>query len=111
MRVSSPVTVSVAALLALIGADAVATAAPPDAARQQALGHLLAHDCGSCHGLTLKGGLGPPLVADAIAGRDDPVLVETILDGRPGTPMPPWRGELSPADAAWLVEQLRQQRR
>ncbi len=29
--------------------------------RQQELLHLLKHDCGSCHGMTLKGGLGPDL--------------------------------------------------
>jgi cytochrome c55X len=30
-----------------------------------------------------------------------------ILDGIPGTPMPPWRSELTPAEAAWLVDRLR----
>ena len=31
----------------------------PSAARQDELLHLLRQDCGSCHGLTLRGGLGP----------------------------------------------------
>jgi mono/diheme cytochrome c family protein len=31
-----------------------------DTARQAELLHLLKHDCGSCHGMTRKGGLGPP---------------------------------------------------
>jgi len=75
--------------------------------RKDELVHLLKHDCGSCHGLTMKGGLGPPLLPAALAGKDDALLIETILEGRPGTPMPPWRSQLSPAEAAWLVQALR----
>jgi cytochrome c55X len=85
-----------------------ALAGPPPDARQSELLSLLRHDCGSCHGLTMKGGLGPPLLPAALDGKTEPVLIETILDGRPGTPMPPWRFELSEAEAAWLVERLRQ---
>lgn len=70
--------------------------------------HLLLHDCGSCHGLTLKGGLGPPLLPDGLAGKPDDMLVGTILHGRPGTPMPPWSFALSEAEAGWLVEVLRE---
>ncbi len=33
--------------------------------------------------------------------------VDVILNGVPGTPMPPWRGEISPDEARWLVLQLR----
>ena len=76
--------------------------------RQTQLVHLLRQDCGSCHGMTLKGGLGSPLLPGNLAGKPDELLVDTILNGRPETAMPPWRGELSHADAAWLVEQLRE---
>lgn len=96
-----------AVLLALvISCPAPAMAEAPDAGRQAQLLYLLKHDCGSCHGMTRKGGLGPALLPANL--RDFPVefLVTTILDGRPGTPMPPWRGELSGADALWLVEAL-----
>ena len=34
-------------------------------------------------------------------------IVATTLDGRPGTPMPPWRSMLSDADALWIAVQLR----
>jgi cytochrome c55X len=34
------------------------------------------------------------------------MLRAAILEGRPGTPMPPWRPFLNDAEAAWLVEQL-----
>jgi cytochrome c55X len=69
--------------------------------------HLVRQDCGSCHGLTLRGGLGPALEPASLAGKDDDVLRFVILNGRRGTPMPPWREHLSESEAAWIVEQLR----
>ena len=90
----------------LVTAAAVARAEPPDAGRQAQLLYLLKHDCGSCHGMTRKGGLGPALLPENLNKLPPELLVTTILDGRPGTPMPPWRGELSEADARWLVEAL-----
>ena len=85
-----------------------AGAAEPDADRQSELLHRLKHDCGSCHGMTLKGGLGPALLPSRLAGRSDEVLAEVILDGLPGTPMPPWRFEIDPGEALWLVRQLKE---
>jgi len=85
---------------------AVTLAEAPDAGRQTQLLYLLKHDCGSCHGMTRKGGLGPALLPENLHDRPEELLVTAILDGRPGTPMPPWRGELSAADARWLVEAL-----
>ena len=78
-----------------------------DNARQAELLYLLKHDCGSCHGMTRKGGLGPPLLPDSLGGRPQLLFVDTILDGRPGTPMPPWRGLLTEQEAQWLVEAMR----
>ena len=75
-------------------------------ARQQALRHLLAQDCGSCHGLTLQGGLGPAPPREALAGKAPEMLRAVILHGRPGTPMAPWQPFMSEAEAAWLVKQL-----
>jgi cytochrome c55X len=98
---------TVAAAVGMLCAGAALAGPPPDA-RQGELLSLLRHDCGSCHGLTMKGGLGPPLLPAVLDGESKQSLVETILDGRPGTPMPPWRFELSEAEAAWLVERLRQ---
>lgn len=82
--------------------------AEPDPQRQQELQALLIQDCGSCHGLRLKGGLGPPLRPEALAGKPAGLLVNTILEGRPGTAMPPWRAMLSEAEATWLVDRLQQ---
>lgn len=75
--------------------------------RKSDLIHLLRHDCGSCHGMRLTGGLGPPLTAAAISSRSVRSLEQAILVGRPGTPMPPWAGILSAEEVVWLVQQLR----
>jgi cytochrome c55X len=84
-----------------------ALAAEPQGARRAALIDMVRQDCGSCHGLTLKGGLGPSLLPEALAGRDVTLLESVILNGRPGTPMPPWRPFLSEAEARWIAEQLK----
>jgi cytochrome c55X len=75
--------------------------------RKSELIHLLRHDCGSCHGMRLTGGLGPPLTADAVSSKPVTLLEQAILAGRPGTPMPPWAGILSAEEVVWLVQQLR----
>lgn len=75
--------------------------------RQQTLRYLLKHDCGSCHGLTLRGGLGPSLRPEALVGKTDEILVAAILHGRPGTTMPPWKDLLSEEDARSLVTLMR----
>jgi len=92
-------------LLVLAAAPAVAADLSPE--RQKQLGNLLAQDCGSCHGMTMKGGLGSPLLPALMRDLGDEALVATILDGRPGTPMPPWKMILSEADARWLVRRLK----
>ena len=102
-KITAMVGIGLAAALVLAGV----VLAAPSGERQAELVHRVRHDCGSCHGLTMKGGLGPPLLPNDLAERSDDVLVEVILDGVPGTPMPPWRGELSEAEAHWIVEQLR----
>ncbi len=93
-------------LLAWLAVPATAAELPRERAGE--LLRLLRHDCGSCHGLTLKGGLGRPLLPQALAGRDAETLAGIILDGIPGTPMPPWRGILSQEDARWLARRLKE---
>jgi len=78
-----------------------------DNTRQAELLYLLKHDCGSCHGMTRKGGLGPPLLPGNLRDRPQLLLVNTVLDGRRGTPMPPWRGQLTEPEVQWLVDVLR----
>ena len=71
-----------------------------------ALERLVHQDCGSCHGLTLKGGLGPDIRPDALAHFDPDTLADVILDGVPGTAMPPWRPLLTQAEVEWMVSYL-----
>jgi cytochrome c55X len=95
-------------LTLLLAGTVVASAGAVDEKRQAELGVLLEQDCGSCHGLTRKGGLGSALLPDNISHITDDALIDIILDGVPGTPMPPWRRFLNRAEAAWIVDQLRQ---
>lgn len=81
--------------------------AEPAPARRAQLVEMVRQDCGSCHGLTLKGGLGPTLLPAALADKDSTSLQYTILDGRRGTAMPPWRPFLREDEAAWMVETLK----
>ena len=85
-----------------------APAAEPAATRQSELTHLVRQDCGSCHGMTLKGGLGPALTRDALRDKPAESLVVTVLYGRPGTAMPPWRTFVTETEAAWIVKQLQE---
>jgi len=84
-----------------------AVAGEPSPERQSTLRNLLNHDCGACHGLTLKGGLGPALLTEALAEKSDDFLITTILNGRPGTAMPPWQPFMNRDEAAWLLGILR----
>ncbi|MEX2488813.1 MAG: cytochrome c [Pseudomonadales bacterium] len=70
--------------------------------------NLLKQDCGSCHGLTLRGGLGPALTPEALKGTPDDVLVATILYGRPQNAMPPWSDILTRQEVEWIVDRLRE---
>jgi len=92
----------------LLLACGVAVAGEPSAQRQQELLNMLKHDCGSCHGLPPKGGLGPSLMPDALAGTSDQLLLDAIQNGRAGTAMPPWRQFLTIDDSRWLIARLRQ---
>jgi cytochrome c55X len=92
-------------LLTLLAGPCVGGEPAPE--RQDALRSLLKHDCGACHGLTLKGGMGPALLPQALAAKSDKLLADTILNGRPDTPMPPWQQFITPDEALWLVGVLR----
>jgi cytochrome c55X len=94
-------------VFSMLASMAATAFAAPDAARQAELLYLLKHDCGSCHGMTRQGGLGPPLLPENLQERPTSLMVYTVLEGRPGTPMPPWRGELTEQEANWLVEAMR----
>ena len=83
-----------------------AAATEPPVSRQRELVRIVRQDCGSCHGMRLTGGLGPALTREVMADKPLDSMVATIFNGRPGTPMPPWRAMLSEADARWIAERL-----
>lgn len=70
------------------------------------LRRLVIQDCGSCHGLRMTGGLGPALTPDALRDRPRTSLVATVLYGRPGTAMPPWKAILNEGQAEWIIDRL-----
>ncbi len=76
------------------------------AERKQALETLLYQDCGSCHGMTLRGGLGPALSESRMNAYSRDGLVVLILQGIPGTAMPGWQGLLTEEEARWLADHL-----
>ena len=82
------------------------TAFAADALDPNALKRLVHQDCGSCHGLSLKGGLGPDLRSKTLEHNDPEVLTGVILDGIPGTAMPPWRPLISQEEAEWIARYL-----
>jgi cytochrome c55X len=86
----------------------LAAADDPAPGRARELIRMVRQDCGSCHGLTLKGGLGPPLLPEALREKPADSLRYTVLRGRPGTPMPPWGAFMNEAEADWIVRQLMQ---
>lgn len=90
----------------LLACPALPAVAEPSAARQKELIHLVRQDCGSCHGMTLQGGLGPALLPATLAEKPVEGLVATIIGGRPGTPMPPWHRFLAEDEAQWIVAKL-----
>ena len=75
--------------------------------RQNELIYLVRQDCGSCHGMTLKGGLGKALLPHDVADTPEEALAAIILDGIPDIPMPPWRGLLTEDEALWIARQLK----
>ena len=79
----------------------------PATADEADLRRLVHQDCGSCHGLTRKGGLGPDIRAERLAGVPVDALTAIILDGIPGTAMPPWRPLMSETEALWIADYLR----
>ena len=91
-------------LLFLVSCPAVADVT---SSRQNQLRYMVEQDCGSCHGLTRNGGLGPPLTEKALENRLPEDLFNIIRDGVKGTPMPPWERVLKDEEIRWIVKLLK----
>lgn len=79
-----------------------------DASREKELIHLVRQDCGSCHGMTLKGGLGGALLPETLSEADSSSIAAIILNGVPGKPMPGWRGLITAEEARWIADKLKE---
>ena len=91
----------------LVGSKSIAPAFALDSARESELTHLVRQDCGSCHGMTLKGGLGGPLLPESLVDLESESIASIILGGVPGKPMPPWQGQLNEEEAMWIAKNLK----
>jgi cytochrome c55X len=91
-------------VLSMIFSLAAQAAGDPEFARETV--RLVRQDCGSCHGMSLQGGLGTPLTREALAGQSAEALAIIILHGKHGTAMPPWKTLLSETQARWIAERL-----
>ncbi len=98
-----PLALSLALLSTATGAWADLTAA-----REQELRNFFVQDCGSCHGLTMRGGLGTPLLPENLKDKPDFYLRTVILEGIPGKPMPPWKALLNEIEVDFLIQLMRQ---
>lgn len=94
---------SLVLLLLMAGASHAGEVTLPRAAELQ---NMVLQDCGSCHGLTRKGGLGPDIRAQTLAGYDPAGLVGIIKYGIEDTAMPPWGPLLNDEDINWIAEYL-----
>lgn len=95
-------------IVVLLLTAAFATGEELTDARKAELSYLVLQDCGSCHGMTMKGGLGSALTPESLDGADVEALASIILDGIPGQPMPPWRGLVTPDEALWIAGALKE---
>lgn len=74
---------------------------------ESGLRELVLQDCGSCHGMTLKGGLGPALRPSDLENRSVEAVAAIIRSGVPETAMPPWKDLLSDGEIRWISEALK----
>jgi cytochrome c55X len=71
------------------------------------LANMVIQDCGSCHGLTMRGGLGPPLRPDDLKQQSVESIAAIIREGLDGTAMPPWKPLLTDEQILWISRQLK----
>ncbi|MBI2830519.1 MAG: c-type cytochrome [Chloroflexi bacterium] len=67
---------------------------------------LFASKCAACHGANRQGtpGLAPALNAQSLAGKSDTLLSDTINNGKTGTAMPAFKGQLTSAEIDALIK-------
>lgn len=71
------------------------------------LTNMVLQDCGSCHGMTLRGGLGPGLRPEDLEPLTTEAVAAIIREGAAGTAMPPWKALLSDEEILWVSRHLK----
>lgn len=99
-------TVAVSLVAGVATGGAARAAEELSAERATALTRLVRQDCGSCHGMTLKGGLGPALTPVALTGRSSADLAWVIARGRKERAMPGWEPLLPAGEIDWIAQGL-----
>ncbi len=85
-----------------------ATAATPQAAPAINGEEVFLRNCAACHGSSGEGGVGPPLHDNAfIQGASDEELLALLLQGRAGTAMMAFQGQLTQPELDALLALLR----
>ncbi len=96
-------------LVALINLwDQGAEAPLPEPAPAPSGEQVYVQNCAACHGAQGEGGVGPALKPNAfIQGASDDELKALLLNGRPGTAMMAFQGQLNPAELEAVMQLLR----
>jgi cytochrome c55X len=71
------------------------------------LTNMVLQDCGSCHGMTLRGGLGPALRPEDLEQLPVEAVAAIIREGVAGSAMPPWKELLTDEEILWVSRHLK----
>lgn len=87
------------------GETEVATSSEP-LVQEKPVSAFFMDTCSGCHGPTRQGATGPALLPQRL-DQPDEYYSNVILNGKPGTVMPPWGSILSEEDAKTLIAFIR----
>jgi len=75
--------------------------------RQSELLYFVEQNCPACHGIRMKGSIGPALSKADLQHLSVNAVTLTILYGLPDKGMPAWEAQLSETDAFWIAKLLK----
>ncbi len=93
-------------LLSIVAAATMAVGALHAGSSTMDFAKVYEKECQGCHGPIHQGGVGSDLRPSALKDKNDYMLADTILNGRPGTAMPEWKKMFSKDDADGMVDWL-----
>lgn len=75
--------------------------------RRSELLYFVEQNCPACHGIRMRGSIGPALSKANLQHLSVNAVTLTILYGLPAKGMPAWEAQLSERDAYWIAELLK----